>query len=405
MKLAYLVNQYPHTTHTFIRREIKSLEERGFEIHRFALRCDKNSLINGDDLSEYSKTKFLTKTRLDKAIISVVKTALFSPRTFCKGLLTSLTLGRRAQQVLKHLIYFIEACIFREMASKADCEMVHAHFGTNSTSIALISKILGGPQYSFTVHGPEEFDLPRALSLDLKIQHAEFVIGVSDFGRSQLCRWARVEDWEKLHVVRCAISPSDFDSQQITEKTATDLVSVGRIAEQKGQLVLIEALSILKQKNGFTPSIEIIGDGPLKDTVESRVRQYGLSNQVRLTGWQPQQAVTAAIASSRIFVLPSFAEGLPVVIMEAFALSRPVITTYIAGIPELVKHNENGWLVPAGNAEQLAIQIESALQSPNHELFEMGVRARNDVARLHNSSIESAKLAHLFKKSIEALAN
>ncbi len=394
MKIAYLVNQYPHTTHSFIKREIKALEEHEVEITRFALRADLNTLVNQDDIDEYHATTKITETSKLKALRIVGLTFLSQPSSFLKTIAVALNIGWQARSVFKHALYFVEACVFKSLCKDHSCVHVHAHFGTNATTVALLSKFLNGPNYSFTVHGPEEFDQPKALSLSLKIQHAKFVVGVSSFGKSQLCRWARFEDWHKLNVVRCAIDPRDFDIIE-SSKPRSGIVAVGRLVEQKGYLILIEAIAQLKKESGLMPMVSIIGGGPLESTLNARIKELGLEAQITLLGWMPQSEVKLAIKNAKVFALPSFAEGLPVVFMESFALKTPVISTYIAGIPELIENNKNGWLVPAGDVSSLSIALNKALTAQENKLEDMGETARDCVLIHHNIRIEAGKLADL----------
>jgi glycosyltransferase involved in cell wall biosynthesis len=121
---------------------------------------------------------------------------------------------------------------------------------------------------------------------------------------------------------------------------------------------------------------------------------------VGITGWASSSDVAGYIADSRALVLPSFAEGLPVVIMEAFALKRPVISTYVAGIPELVENGVNGWLVPAGSAEALADAMRQALAASPEKLARMGRAGYERVTQNHDIRKEAAKLADLYREAI-----
>jgi len=123
------------------------------------------------------------------------------------------------------------------------------------------------------------------------------------------------------------------------------------------------------------------------------VREHGLQDRVRITGWISSSQVREEILAARAMVLPSFAEGLPVVIMEALALRRPVITTYIAGIPELVRAGENGWLIPAGSASALTAAIEDCLSRAPGEIKTMGEAGRHRVIERHSIDNEARKLA------------
>jgi glycosyltransferase involved in cell wall biosynthesis len=271
---------------------------------------------------------------------------------------------------------------------------VHAHYGTNSTTVALLCRTLGGPPYSFTTHGPEEFDRPLALGLDYKIRDAAFAVAISEHGRSQLRRWIPYDQWSKIEVVRCGLDPMFLNAPHVPLPEARRLVCVGRFAEQKGLPVLIEAAGRL-QADGVKFELTLVGDGPLRAEIEALVKRHHLEDRVHLVGWKTNAEVRELVSGSRALVLPSFAEGLPVAIMEALALGRPVISTWVAGIPELVEPGVCGWLVPPGSSEALATAIRELLDTPLDQLEQMGKRGAERVGRQHNIATEARKLRSL----------
>jgi colanic acid/amylovoran biosynthesis glycosyltransferase len=254
--------------------------------------------------------------------------------------------------------------------------------------------VLGGPPYSFTIHGPHEFELP--MGLEEKIHRSAFVVAVSHFGRSQLYRRARYEDWPKVNVVRCGLEEAFYDVAPAPVTTAPRLICVGRLCEAKGQLLLIEAAARLAAK-GIPFELVLAGDGEMRGAVEASIQKYGIGQFVRITGWISGCEVRSEILGSRALVLASFAEGLPVVIMEAMALRRPVLTTYIAGIPELVRSGEHGWLIPAGSVDELAAAMEACLATPPEEIQRIGDAGHGRVVALHSIDVEVKKLAELFR--------
>jgi colanic acid/amylovoran biosynthesis glycosyltransferase len=301
------------------------------------------------------------------------------------------------KSVAMYFIYFLESCVLLGWMRESDCKHVHVHFGTNPTQVAMFAHLLGAISYSFTVHGPEEFDMPKFLHIKEKAKHAKFLIAVSSYGRSQLYRHIDYKDWPKVHVVHCGLEASFYDS---TEKSIADtnrLVCVGRLCEQKGQLLLIEALHQLKEE-GLPVELVLAGDGEMREILESLIRERGLKDSVRITGWISSEQVREEILNSRALVLPSFAEGLPVVLMESLALRRPVLTTYIAGIPELVVNEESGWLFPAGSVVALADTMRQCLNTPVEKLIRMGDTGYQRVVQRHDIDTEARKLAELFEE-------
>ena len=264
----------------------------------------------------------------------------------------------------------------------------------------MFAQRISGIPYSFTVHGPEEFDKWPFIALADKIHHCEFVAAVSSYGRSQLYRCVEHKYWNKVQVVHCGIDFESFATMR-PMPAARRLVCVGRLSAQKGQLILIEAARQL-MSNGQDFELVIAGDGEMRADVEALIRRYNLQDMIRVTGWIDGQQVQEEILRARGLVLASFAEGLPVVIMEAMALRRPVISTFIAGIPELVRSGEHGWLVPAADLEALVDAIKSCLAAPVEMLTSMGEAAERRVKARHDIETEAAKLFDLFKISIDA---
>jgi glycosyltransferase involved in cell wall biosynthesis len=161
-------------------------------------------------------------------------------------------------------------------------------------------------------------------------------------------------------------------------------------------LLLIDAARQLSER-GTKFELVLAGDGEMRGELEALIARYKLQNMVRITGWISSEQVRDEILAARALVLPSFAEGLPVVIMEAMALRRPVISTFVAGIPELIEPGEHGWLVPAGDAEALASAMQACLDAPQATIVRMGDAARARVLECHDVDKEAAKLADLFQ--------
>jgi glycosyltransferase involved in cell wall biosynthesis len=259
----------------------------------------------------------------------------------------------------------------------------------------MLAKRLSGVPFSFTAHGPDEFERARLFSLDVKLAKANFVVCVSSFGRSQLMRWSDPDQWQKITVVHCGVDSLFLDSPVRSPPMAPRLVCVGRLDGRKGQIILVQAARRLRDA-GIPCEIVLVGDGPYRHYVEDAIRSAGLESEVTITGWASGARVRAEIEASRGLVLPSFSENLPVVIMEAMALGRPVISTYVAGIPELVEPGRTGWLVPAGDEISLAEAMLKALKAGPEELATMGAAARLRISERHDSLKEAGKLKRVF---------
>jgi colanic acid/amylovoran biosynthesis glycosyltransferase len=398
-RIAYLINQYPKVSHTFIRREMQALERQGLEVERFALRGWDAPTPDDADRAERARTRYLLRPGALPLVGATVAAAFGAPVRFVQTLVLALRMARHGERPWPyHLIYLAEACRLRRWLRESKSEHLHAHFGTNSAEVAMLVHALGGPPYSFTVHGPEEFDKPGALHLGEKVRRAAFVVAIGSYGRSQLYRWAGHLDWPRIEVVHCGLDADFLAAPSTAPPDVARLVCIGRLCEQKGQLLLVEAASRLVRA-GVPLQLVLAGDGEMRGAIEALVHQRSLGDHVRITGWIGSDQVREELVGARALVLPSFAEGLPVVIMEAMALGRPVISTYVAGIPELVRNGEDGWLVPAGDIDALAESMRACLTAQPVELARMGEAARARVRARHDVDVEAAKLARLFAKA------
>jgi colanic acid/amylovoran biosynthesis glycosyltransferase len=399
MNIAYLVNQYPKISHSFIRREILALERQGYKVQRLAMRGWKDELRDEEDIRERAVTRYVLQDGALAMAMDVVRMAVKRPGRFARALALACKIGLRADRPLPlHLIYLAEACRIVPWMAAHGARHLHAHFGTNSTEVAMLASMLGGPAYSFTVHGPEEFDKPELLWLGEKIRRSAFVVAVSSFGRSQLFRWAAYADWAKVQVVHCGIDPGFHAVAPRPSPAAPRLVCVGRLCEQKGQMLLVRAVQAVVAK-GIPIHLVLAGDGEMRGEIEALIAANNLGSHISITGWINGDQVREEMLSARAMVLPSFAEGLPVVVMEAMALRRPVLTTYIAGIPELVRHGETGWLFPAGDVEALAGALEACLAATPAQLEAMGEAGHQRVLARHAVDTEAAKLAQLMRQT------
>ena len=396
MHIAYLMNQYPTISHTFIRNEIAALERQGFSVLRIAVRGWDSKLVDPVDTEERSKTKYLLKKGWSAPVTALAKSFLTSPIRTSTALVRAISMSFGSDRpLLYHLVYLGEACILRATMHQHGISHVHAHFGTNAAEVAMLAKEVGGVSFSFTVHGPEEFDKPYQLKLNAKIKTASFVVGISSFGRSQLYRFSDAGDWPKIQIVHCGLGDDYLNAERVGYSDRLRLVCVGRLCEQKGQIILVRACAILKAR-GLSFEVLLVGDGDMRAEVEHEIAFAGLEHDVKILGSRSSEAIREILSDSKGLVLPSFAEGLPVVIMEAMSLGRPVISTYVGGIPELVRDGVDGFLVFAGSDIHLADAMERLLKLGQSEFQAMGAHARERVGVRHRADTEAKKLGDLF---------
>jgi colanic acid/amylovoran biosynthesis glycosyltransferase len=395
MRIAYFINRYPSVTHTFIRREIRALEALGVSATRYSL-LPSDNLVDADDKAEEKQTRYILRSSAGELFRCWA--ALFTqPLSVISVMRDALLMGWRSDRgILRHLAYVAEAAVLANWCRRDRIQHIHAHFGTNSAAIAMFASRFSGIPYSFTAHGPEEFEKAGLLSLPIKLQRAAFAVCVSSFGRSQLMRLVPPEQWPKIAVVHCGLDNVFLAPGKHPVPSTPRFVCVARLSQEKAQLVLISAARVLREA-GVHCEIVLAGDGPMRKDIEYAIRNAGLEATITVTGWIPGECVRAEIAASRALVLPSFSENMPVVIMEAMALGRPAISTYVAGIPELIRPEKTGWLVPAGDEIALAQAMREALNATVEQLAAMGAEGRRHILNEHDALQEAKKLKALME--------
>lgn len=396
MRVAYLINQYPAVSHSFIRREMLELERSGVDVVRIALRGWKGVVADDEHRRELQKTLYIQRLGVFGLLMHFARTSMTSPVRTINMLVLALGMARHdPSRLFIHLFYVMEACAVAAILARENVRHLHAHFGTNSTEVAMLACGLTGGTYSFTVHGPEEFDKAKSIGLATKVARSAFVVAVSSFGRGQLYRWIDHSNWNKVKVVHCGLEPGFHTEASSAAPVQKRLVCVGRLCEQKGQLLLLQAAELLIRR-GWDFQLVLAGDGELRRPIEDDIASRGLGQHVSITGWLSNAQVREQLLNATALVLPSLAEGLPVAIMEAMALRRPVLSTYIAGIPELIRPGINGWLFPSGSPEELAAAMEQCLLASASEIDAMGDAAHETVLQRHDIRLEARKLKEHF---------
>lgn len=396
MKIGYMMNVYPVISGTFIRREIHALEALGLQVMRYAIRRWDQDLVDPQDQAEQARTHYLLSGRA----VPLISLFLFEIVTNPLGMARAVDIWSRliwnaGGRLVPHFAYLMEAVSLKRQTVADGIEHVHTHFSTNSAAVAMLSHAMGGPPYSFTAHGPDEFVDPKASSLALKIEKSAFAVAITYFSRGQLALAGGMEAWEKIHIVHCGLNLAEFEPADRVAADNKTLVCVGRLCPQKGQILIPAAVKDVAVKHPDTKLL-LIGDGESRAAIEAQIRTQALEDQIELVGWANNAEVSAAIRNSRALVLPSFAEGLPIVLMEALAIGRPVVTTYIAGIPELVDEN-CGWIVPAGAHKALVKALSDVLDATPEDLNTLGLEGRRRVERHHDQLANATKLKALFE--------
>lgn len=382
--VAYLVSQYPLISHTFIEREIEGLRALGVAVHTFSIRAP------GALLSDAMRAEAERTTVLQDSLPGIAKAGLRELLTHPGATLASsaraLGTGEaRAKSRVWQLFYAAEAMRLLEALNTLGVRHIHAHFANNGADVARAAIAHarrvdpnGGWRWSFTMHGPTEFEAVERFDLAAKVSEADAVACISDFTRSQLMRLSAPSDWPKLDVVHMSVDTDRFvPPAEPRAEGPLRILDVGRLVPEKGAPVLLDAVNLLTQR-GIAVELRLVGGGELDTELTRIIAERGLADRVTLVGSVGQDDIVEQYHWADVFCLPSFAEGLPVVLMEAMATELPVVTSAINGIPELVKDGSNGYLLPPGRADLLAEALDKLAADPELRR-RLGNQARTDV--------------------------
>jgi colanic acid/amylovoran biosynthesis glycosyltransferase len=379
-RLCYFTNVYPAPSHTTMRREIEALSSLGMVVVRVAARRFAGPLIEASDHEEARRTAYTTAS-VWRAGAELLRTAAHRPGRFIQALWTALRVGRSSRRgISTYLMYLGEASVLLRLSR--GCDHIHANFG-NAIGIAALCRQLGGPPVSLRIHGPEEYEAFSSVEWDWKVRQASFVAPISAYGVRRLQAILAPRHHAKVALLRCGVDGLGASQPLVALPPQPRLVCIARLEERKGHRVLLQALRRLHD-GGVLATLTLVGDGRLRRELEHTVQQLGLMASVRFIGWADGAVVARELAHARLAVLPSFAEGLPIVLMEAFAHGRTVVATRVAGIPELVRHGETGWLVAPGDVEGLALALAEAIESSDDCLAAMARAGRERVRQQHD---------------------
>lgn len=398
-KIAYLTGQYPEVSLTFILREVEALRALGVEVKTCSIRRTPASQHPGPAEKEAARTTFhVLEQAKNPANLLAAQSYMFTRpgRYFSALKLAWKTRSPGLRAAVYQLLYFAEATILAKFLEREKIDHVHNHFVFGAATVAMLAKELTGIPYSFMLHGPADLFEPYRWALSEKAARARFVSTISNYARSQLMFFSDPDHWHKFHIIHCGVAPARYDTPApARDDDEVRLVFVGRLAAVKGLRVLFKVLETLRPE---LPNLRmtIVGDGPDRKRLEQAAE--GLGNMVRFTGYMSQDEVAETLAASDICVLPSFAEGVPVILMEAFASGLPVIATQVAGVGELVVDGESGFLVPPGDEDSLADRIRRLAADPDLRA-RMGQTGRARVAADFDILQEAGRLLTLFKEA------
>lgn len=289
--------------------------------------------------------------------------ALTSPARLVQTLRLGLQLGKNGSWFYG-LAYVAEAALVARWMRHNNLAILHVHFGNASATVGVLVKRLTQCHLSYTIHGPDEFDDVFGQHLALKMQEADQVVCISQFAKGQLMRLSHPDHWHKFQVCRLGVDPAQFAfAERALDTSPVELLCVGRLSSAKAQVLLVQVCASLRNE-GLDFKLTLVGDGPDRARIEQTIQKLNLGAHIQLTGALNQQAVRAWFARADGFVLPSLAEGIPVVLMEAMSSGVPCISTPVNGIPELIQHERTGLLATPGDIDSLTTQLRRLILEP-----------------------------------------
>lgn len=400
VKVAYICGQYPRFSETFIQREIKALRREGVHVLVFSVRRPLENEINqdADALEDALQTIYILPCNPFNLATKSISLMLRFPIRFCSTFYQAIfkeELSLKGR--LFRIFYLFEAILFAHSILKGKVNWIHDHFAMASGSVAMFASRLTGIPFSTTLHGPHVFFDSSAYCLKEKLKYSKKVVCISHFSESQAKLFLARNDYHKIEIVHCGLDLSQYLPRYEKTSKLTEFISVCRLSIEKGIFDLLDSVRMLKDiSKDF--HLSIIGDGPLKSELNEYLVKEDLSQFVSLLGYKKPSEVSLLLRSHDVFVLPSYAEGLPVSIMEAMACGLAVISSSIAGCSEIVEHQKNGLLVPPSSPRHLFLAMQRLMEQP--QMVEaMGIEGRRKVEEYFDINKEAKKLAAIFASS------
>lgn len=400
--LAYLVSRYPAASHTFILREVRRLRELGLTIAVASINDPDRATADlaREERDETATTYYVKADGPRGALRAHWATLRTRPFGYLRGLVFALRLGGTdLRRLIYGLFYFVEAIMIGHWMARRHLAHLHVHFATPAATVGLITGRAFGYGFSMTVHGPDEFyDVPGYHLAD-KVQHASFICCIGYYCRSQLMKLSPPDHWPKFEIAPLGVDPDLFEPRPFrTHPAPFQILCVGRLVPAKGQHILITAIAALV-RDGQDVLLRLVGDGPDRATLEAAVAQANLGPRVIFEGLVNQDRIRAIYAEADCFALASFAEGIPVVLMEAMAMEIPCVTTFITGHPELIRDGIDGLLVSPSDETALADAIGGLIADPDRRR-RLGEAGRVRVKQRYDLATNTERLAGIFERRL-----
>lgn len=402
IRLAYLVSRYPAISHTFILREICALRNLGFEIHVASINHIDRPIaqLTETEREEMSNTFYIKQAGVFGALTAHIKTIFTHPIRYLSGLWFAIRLGGvNLKKIIYSFFYFVEAVMVGQWMKKHNLNHLHVHFGMAAATVGMLTSRIFPVEFSLTIHGPDEFYDVYQNHLPQKIVYAKFICCISHFARSQLMMLSSPSYWNKFEISPLGVDTTIFSKSKpnTPQSHVFQILCVGRLVPVKGQFVLLQAAEQLIAQ-GRKLHVYFVGDGPDRHYLEDTVRKNNLQSQITFAGAINQDRILQFYHQADAFVLASFAEGVPVVLMEAMAMQIPCVTTQITGIPELI-HPGEGLLVAPSDVTGLTEAIAQLMDDA--ELCDkIGIAARASVMQHYHLQTNTQRLANIFSQRL-----
>ena len=402
IRIAYLVSTYPAVSHTFVLREVKKLRRANFDIRMASINSPDRAAsgLTSEEQDESSTTFYVKREGIRGSLRAHLAVLVKSPKSYFTGLWFALRLaGTDLRRLIFAVFYFVEAVILGRWMESRGLRHLHVHFANAASTVGLIASRIFPIGFSLTVHGPDEFYDAPGLRLAEKMAGATFACCIGQFARSQLMKVSAPAQWNKFEIGPLGVDPLLFVPQPFRCLPDTiQILCVGRLVPSKGQYILLAAVERLVRSHANV-RLRLVGDGPDRERLERAIASKGLGRCVTLEGSVNQDHIRDYYRQADIFVLPSFAEGIPVVLMEAMAMEVPCISTFVAGIPELVRNEIDGILIPPSDEQALAFSIGRLIEDPNLRR-RLGAAGRQRVIEKYDLDRNVARLAEIFTDRI-----
>lgn len=399
LRVAYLTGLYARPSDTFIRQEVNQLRQLGVEVKTFSIRRpNPGADADADVLEHQQATEYLLEAGAVRLAFGWLVASLLRPASALRtAKLAWATRPPGLRGLLRQTVCLMEAAFLAKRLQQEQIDLLHNHIGENSATVAMLAAEGSGVPFSLTIHGPGIFFAAEWWALGEKLSRAAFTACITDYCRSQCMVFTPPEAWPRLQVVRCAVPEVFLDETAKPEPIDPPaFVCVGRLCPEKAQRLLVEAAAKLKAE-GRAFRIVLVGDGPDRSSLERAVADLGVASVVEFVGWGSSAEVAQHLRTARALVSCSFAEGLPIVLMEAYAVGSPVIATRIAATYELVENNATGWLIPPSDVEALTEALRSALDTPSEQLTKYAAEGRRRVEQRHHPVKQAERLAELMR--------